>query len=262
MPSWFSKVFKDTAPTADAAPAPVALQGEPDDYEDDYPEPRRVVQARVLVDDEQASAWSPDIQIKARYSSMEDEYTLMVDRPLLEGHSFLAPDAGTAYAHAPLAGAIFDLGGVRQVLIHEMTVTVTKDGTDRRPWEEIGRELGAQIRAHLKSGLPVVAPDFLAQIPAEEIIRERLQAVIDQELNPGIASHSGVIILNRVKGNTAYITMGGGCQGCAASSITLRGGVEQVFRQAVPELGAILDETDHASGSNPYFRELPTGMGA
>jgi Fe-S cluster biogenesis protein NfuA len=55
--------------------------------------------------------------------------------------------------------------------------------------------------------------------------------------------------------------MGGGCQGCAASSITLRQGVEQSFRAAVPHLGALLDETDHTAGANPFFTELPVGMG-
>ena len=88
-----------------------------------------------------------------------------------------------------------------------------------------------------------------------------LQRVIDEEINPGIASHSGVITLNRVNGNTIYITMGGGCQGCAASSVTLRSGVEGSFRKEVPQLGAVLDETDHQSGVNPFFREMPAGMG-
>jgi Fe-S cluster biogenesis protein NfuA len=97
-------------------------------------------------------------------------------------------------------------------------------------------------------------------MPSEEEIRDALQGVIDREINPGIASHSGVIKLNRVVGNTAYITMGGGCQGCAASKITLRSGVERSFRQAVPALGALLDETDHAAGVNPFFQELPSGM--
>jgi Fe-S cluster biogenesis protein NfuA len=55
--------------------------------------------------------------------------------------------------------------------------------------------------------------------------------------------------------------MGGGCQGCAASSITLRSGVEGMFREVMPHLGALLDETDHEAGSNPFFKELPAGMG-
>ena len=56
--------------------------------------------------------------------------------------------------------------------------------------------------------------------------------------------------------------MGGGCQGCAASSVTLRQGVHAAFRKASPYLGSILDETDHSAGKNPFFNQLPPGMEA
>ena len=91
-------------------------------------------------------------------------------------------------------------------------------------------------------------------------IAEKVVKVIDDEINPGIASHGGFVNLERVQGNTIFITMGGGCQGCAASAITLRRGIHTAFRSAVPQIGAIYDETDHAAGTNPYFNEIPAGM--
>lgn len=264
MPSWFSKVFKEPE-KLDPAPASAAGKSVYADDEEEYDEPgyepRRIVQAPVVVDAQETSGWSPEIRIKAQYQPADNACTLLVDRPVLDGHSFWCPNRETAYAHSPLASSLFDLGGLKSVLIHDMTVTVTREEDERGPWEETARAIGAEIRVHLKSGLPVLNPDFLDRIPPEDEIRGRLQGIIDREINPGIASHSGVITLNRVKGNTAYITMGGGCQGCAASAITLRSGVEQSFREAVPELGALLDETDHASGVNPYFSALPAGMG-
>jgi Fe-S cluster biogenesis protein NfuA len=69
-----------------------------------------------------------------------------------------------------------------------------------------------------------------------------------------------MVTLERVEGNTIFLTMGGGCQGCAASSITLRQGIHTTFRRAVPQIGAIYDETDHTAGTNPYFTQLPAGM--
>ena len=80
------------------------------------------------------------------------------------------------------------------------------------------------------------------------------------EINPGIASHSGVVTLERIVGNSVFLTMGGGCQGCAASEITLRQGIHNTFRSAVPQIGGIFDVTDHAAGSNPFYSELPAGM--
>ena len=85
------------------------------------------------------------------------------------------------------------------------------------------------------------------------MIREGIQKVIDEEVNPGVAGHGGQINLLAVKGNTVTIQMGGGCQGCSAADLTLKQGIHTSFRKAVPQVGAIFDETDHTAGLNPYF---------
>ncbi len=262
MPAWFSKVFNREKSTDNAPPeAPPVPETS---YEEDIvaeEKPRRTVFAPVLAEAAEQSAYSDEVQIKARIQEGSDTCTFLVDRPLLPGMSFQCDGRDSAYANAPLAAAIFDVSDkVRGVLIHDLTVTVMGLPWDEAEWEEFARKAGPAIRAHLKSGKAVVLPEVIQQIPPEDEIRAKLQEVIDSEINPGIAAHSGVITLNRVEGNTAYITMGGGCQGCAASTVTLRQGIEGSFRNAVPLLGAVLDETDHAAGTNPYFNELPAGM--
>jgi Fe-S cluster biogenesis protein NfuA len=262
MPSWFSKVFK----TEDESAKPQVLStgvdyDDDDDDEAPLPRARRVVHAPVSFGGDGDETPSEEIQIKARKEPNVPACVLMLNRPLLQGLSFWAPEAEIAYAYSPLASSLFDMGGVGSVLIHDTTLTVMRDGSDFSPWEAFAKRVGEQVRAHLKSGIPVLDPSYQESIPSEEEIRERLQRIIDEEINPGIASHSGVITLNRVVGNTIYITMGGGCQGCAASSVTLRSGIEGSFRKEIPQLGAVLDETDHQSGVNPFFREMPAGMG-
>ena len=82
---------------------------------------------------------------------------------------------------------------------------------------------------------------------------ERVKTVLDTEINPAIASHGGTITLVGVEDTEIYLEMGGGCQGCAMSRMTLRQGVERMVRQSVPEVGMIHDMTDHSSGENPFF---------
>jgi Fe/S biogenesis protein NfuA len=82
----------------------------------------------------------------------------------------------------------------------------------------------------------------------------RVQDVLDRQINPGIASHGGYIELLEVRDGTAYIEMGGGCQGCAQVDVTLRQGVEVAVKAAVPEIVAIVDRTDHDAGTNPYYQ--------
>jgi Fe/S biogenesis protein NfuA len=82
----------------------------------------------------------------------------------------------------------------------------------------------------------------------------RIQQVLDEHINPGIALHGGFVILEDVRDGVAYVTMGGGCQGCGMARITLKDGVEAQLLQAVPEIKEVVDLTDHAHGSNPYYR--------
>lgn len=85
-------------------------------------------------------------------------------------------------------------------------------------------------------------------------IAGRIQALIDAEINPFVASHGGVISLLDFKEGTAYIHMGGGCQGCASSTETLKMGVEQRLIEGIDEVESVVDTTDHAAGTNPYYR--------
>ena len=53
--------------------------------------------------------------------------------------------------------------------------------------------------------------------------------------------------------DTAYLRLGGGCQGCGMATVTLGQGIEVAITGAVPEIVRVVDVTDHAAGTNPYF---------
>jgi len=81
----------------------------------------------------------------------------------------------------------------------------------------------------------------------------RVQDVLDRQVNPGVAAHGGYVDLIEVREGTAYIQLGGGCQGCAQVDVTLGQGIRVAILAAVPEVVAVVDTTDHASGTNPYY---------
>jgi len=81
-----------------------------------------------------------------------------------------------------------------------------------------------------------------------------IQELLDAQINPAVASHGGHIELVDVHDNIVYIRFGGGCQGCGMVSVTLNQGVEQAIREAFPEIREIVDVTDHAAGTNPYYQ--------
>jgi Fe/S biogenesis protein NfuA len=86
-------------------------------------------------------------------------------------------------------------------------------------------------------------------------VARHVTAVLDREVNPSIASHGGHAELAGIEGATAYLRLGGGCQGCGMATVTLSQGIEVAITQAVSEIDRVVDVTDHAAGSNPYFEQ-------
>lgn len=172
-----------------------------------------------------------------------------LDRPVF--HGFVRFGTRERAQGSPLAERLFAIPGVIAVMIQNQEVTVTHElPVD---WRAVGPAVGAVLRAHLESGEPAVSEEALKNAPAEDLLRQKIQQILDEQVNPAIASHGGTISLLDVRGDKVYIKMGGGCQGCSSASATLRQGVETALREQVPGIGEILDITDHAAGTNPYY---------
>ena len=84
-------------------------------------------------------------------------------------------------------------------------------------------------------------------------VAEQVAQILEQQINPAIAAHGGHAELVSVEDGAAYLRLSGGCQGCGMASVTLTQGIEVAIREAVPEVTQVIDVTDHASGTNPYF---------
>ncbi|NIM01755.1 MAG: iron-sulfur cluster assembly accessory protein [Acidobacteria bacterium] len=103
-----------------------------------------------------------------------------------------------------------------------------------------------------ESGFKVDAPNAGLPRPTGPLA-EAVMKVLDEKINPAVASHGGHVDLVAVENETAYLRFGGGCQGCGMAAATLKNGVEKTLFAEVPEIKAVMDVTDHASGKNPYY---------
>jgi Fe/S biogenesis protein NfuA len=83
---------------------------------------------------------------------------------------------------------------------------------------------------------------------------QKIQELIDTRINPSVASHGGNIQLLDVTEDSVYVHMGGGCQGCGQASATLKQGVQTMIQEEFPEIVNVIDTTDHAAGTNPYYK--------
>jgi Fe-S cluster biogenesis protein NfuA len=209
---------------------------------------------KTELDKYKETTMADDIKISGEPTSMET-CRFMIDRPILPDDSayFSSPEGAKG---SPLAERLFQIDNVASVVIADNRVTVTQSATE--DWPVLGKKIGTALREHIASGEPAIDDGLKSNTERTEQIRNRVQALLTEEINPAVESHGGMVSLIDVRGNTIFIQLGGGCQGCGMAHITLKHGIEQAIRTRIPEVGEILDTTDHASGSNPYY--APTGM--
>lgn len=119
--------------------------------------------------------------------------------------------------------------------------------------ESAGHLRGASVDYELAAGgggFQIDNPNPAWDDPRAETIQE----LIDTQINPAVAGHGGFVQLVDVKDNIVYVQLGGGCQGCGMVDVTLRQGIEVMIREALPEIEQVVDTTDHAGGTNPYYQ--------
>ncbi len=83
---------------------------------------------------------------------------------------------------------------------------------------------------------------------------DRIRRLLETEINPAVAAHGGRVELAGVEDGVAYLSFGGGCHGCGLVDVTLKQGIETRLKELLPEIERVVDTTDHAAGTNPFYR--------
>lgn len=102
--------------------------------------------------------------------------------------------------------------------------------------------------------LTIRAPNSrMPNVSDDSPIEDKINYVLYNEVNPGLASHGGEVSLEEVEDGIAVLRFGGGCQGCGSIDLTLKHGVEKIMLEKIPELKGIRDVTDHTDRSQAYM---------
>jgi Fe/S biogenesis protein NfuA len=103
--------------------------------------------------------------------------------------------------------------------------------------------------------LTIKAPNSkVPQVSEDSPIEDRINYVLHSQINPGLASHGGMVNLVEVVEEVAVLQFGGGCQGCGMVDMTLKDGVEKTLMEQLPQLKGVRDVTDHTVTENAYFK--------
>ena len=148
-------------------------------------------------------------------------------------------------------------GKVRLVSVDNGVVTLEASGS---PGAILPAE--AHIKSLLCSAVAEIAdvrfvwPGDVAAAEADTdaaALSERVQAILDAEINPAVAVHGGRVTLVEAQADRVSIRLEDGCQGCNLAIVTVRQGIEPLLRARLERAVTVIDATDHAAGTAPFF---------
>ncbi|GIU40235.1 Fe-S biogenesis protein NfuA [Shewanella sp. 10N.261.52.F9] len=111
------------------------------------------------------------------------------------------------------------------------------------------------VTDQLGSQLTLKAPNAkMRKVSDDASLQERIEYVIQSEINPQLASHGGNIMLVEItEDGIAVLQFGGGCNGCSMVDVTLKDGIEKQLLDMFPsELTGVKDVTEHQHGEHSY----------
>lgn len=195
-----------------------------------------------------------EIRIRGEFTPDPEICRFVVSRNVFEDDwtfQFRRPEDAPGSA---LIAALFGVEGVGDIKINRDTFTITKTCPD--PWPKLAARLIPVLRDQLTAGdevLDASRRDELKNEPINEDVARAIGEVLENSINPALASHGGWVRLDRIEGQDVYVEMGGGCQGCASSRATMKFGIERAIKDAAPNVRNVIDATDHEAGTNPYY---------
>ncbi|MFO1536510.1 MAG: NifU family protein [Actinomycetota bacterium] len=162
-------------------------------------------------------------------------------------------ESGGAYTYDMSFRALADAGELEVVQHHDdLPVVIDGDSVEALAGATLDFAAAGMVMQNPNRPAPRVAAPRPAADLSGPVARAILQ-VLEDQINPAIASHGGRADLVAVEESIAYLRLSGGCQGCSMAAATLSQGIEVAILDAVPEITEVRDVTDHASGTNPYF---------
>jgi len=165
----------------------------------------------------------------------------------------MLPDQAGTYIHLPLID-LATLPSIDDVkFVEDLKLVVDRTSNDEI--EEIAVDYldGGVLSGVFEVKVQKPAAPGAGNLDTSNPQVRKILEVLEKEINPAIASHGGYTRLLDYREGKVYLFMGGGCQGCHGVDQTLKFGIETRLKEVVPEIVAVIDQTDHAAGTNPYF---------
>lgn len=180
------------------------------------------------------------LDVSLEFTPNPNTLKYVVNRTLLEKGAANFPNT-VAAERSPLAKRLFAVTGVSGVMIGKNFITVTKG--DEGDWEGLNRGVTDILKDHLNNNMPVVDESTVTSGPTGQgtgEIEDKIRAILDAEIRPAVAMDGGDITFEKFENGVVYVYLQGSCSGCPSSTATLKMGIENRLKEAIPEVQEVV----------------------
>lgn len=216
--------------------------------------------AKTLLNDHVQKIAKDQVIIRPEWTNRDDAIALSIQPDLVPRGSFQYKSLEEAQG-SPLAEEVLKIPGITSLAFNPRSITLGLDENDEEnKWTAPNAAIEV-IKNFVTQAKPVITVEEFEKIAATKTMTDEekkrltknIQELFDKEINPALASHGGMVRLLNLEDYVAYVEVGGGCQGCHSIDATIKQGIEVRVREVFPEIIQLVDTTDHAAGTNPYY---------
>lgn len=180
------------------------------------------------------------VNIQLEWTPNPNTIKYVVDQQLIPSGAVAFKDRQSAQAKSPLAHKLLGIEGVSGVMLGTNFVTVTKG--EGGEWDAMNEQVMEMLEKHLTAGEPVTIGELTSGHSAanESEIERQIRDILDAEIRPAVMNDGGDITLDRFENGIVYLHMRGSCSGCPSSLMTLKMGIEERLRDAIPEVSEVV----------------------
>lgn len=182
-----------------------------------------------------------DVYVSLEFTPNPNTLKYSVNRQLVDRGAVNFTKKEDADQRSPLAAKLFGVPGISGVMIGKDFVTVTK--TEAGDWDVVHKSSSTIIEEHLSKNQVVVHPTESTQSDhkgGDTAIEQKIREILDNEIRPAVAMDGGDITFEKFENGTVYLYLQGSCAGCPSSTMTLKMGIENRLREAIPEVQEVV----------------------
>ncbi|CAI5756783.1 unnamed protein product [Candida verbasci] len=154
--------------------------------------------------------------------------------------------------HSPLALKLFNIPGVRSVMLGNDFLTVNKQ--DHINWANLTPEVKEVLESFSKTGQPTITHELINEIQNEEAVDNSndselvsmIKELIETRIRPAIQDDGGDIEFKGFDEETGnvFLKLQGACKSCSSSEDTLKNGIESMLKHYIEEVNEVIQILD------------------